>query len=117
MTAYEMRISYWSSDVCSSDLVRFAVWAPNARRVSVVGDFNSWDGRRHVMRARRPSGVWEIFIPRLPIGSTYKYEILGPHGMQPLKDDPVALQAQPEPLRSEERRVGKACVRMWRSRW
>src|SRR3546814_19506804 len=50
------------------------------------------------MRARRPSVVWEIFIPRLPIGSTYKYEILGPHGMQPLKADPVALQAPPAPL-------------------
>lgn len=78
--------------------VRFAVWAPNARRVSVVGDFNSWDGRRHSMRARRPSGVWEIFIPRLSVGSIYQYEILGPHGVQPLKADPVALQAQAAPM-------------------
>ena len=45
--------------------VRFAVWAPNARRVSVVGDFNNWDGRRHAMRLRHPAGVWELFIPRL----------------------------------------------------
>src|SRR3546814_15762620 len=109
-----MRISDWSSDVCSSDLeqitedpysfgpqlgeldmhlfsegnhrqigrvfgsqvlevdgvqgVRFAVWAPNARRVSIVGSFNGWDGRRHPMRLRFPSGVWELFIPRLQIG-------------------------------------------------
>jgi 1,4-alpha-glucan branching enzyme len=80
------------------DGVRFAVWAPNARRVSVVGDFNAWDGRRHPMRARRPSGVWELFVPRLPVGSIYKYEILGPHGLLPLKADPVALQTQPAPM-------------------
>ena len=48
--------------------VRFAVWAPNARRVSVVGDFNGWDGRRHLMRLRYPAGVWELFIPRLQPG-------------------------------------------------
>ncbi|MBU6449557.1 MAG: 1,4-alpha-glucan branching enzyme, partial [Rhodospirillales bacterium] len=53
--------------------VRFAVWAPNALRVSVVGGFNKWDGRRHAMR-RRDSGVWEIFIPRLAAGEIYKYE-------------------------------------------
>lgn len=70
--------------------VRFAVWAPNARRVSVVGSFNNWDGRRHPMRARHPSGIWEIFIPRLQPGDVYKYEILGPHGILPLKCDPVA---------------------------
>jgi len=71
--------------------VRFSVWAPNARRVSVVGDFNSWDGRRHPMRVRYPSGVWEIFIPRIKPGETYKYEILGQHGVLPLKADPMAL--------------------------
>ena len=58
--------------------VRFAVWAPNAQRVSVVGDFNGWDGRRHPMRKRVEAGVWELFIPRLPVGTIYKYEILGP---------------------------------------
>ncbi|WP_414705790.1 1,4-alpha-glucan branching protein GlgB [Pseudomonas sp.] len=73
------------------DGVRFSVWAPNARRVSVVGDFNSWDGRRHPMRQRNPSGVWEIFIPRLTPGEAYKYEILGQHGILPLKADPMAL--------------------------
>jgi 1,4-alpha-glucan branching enzyme len=77
--------------------VRFAVWAPNARRVSVVGDFNTWDGRRHPMRKRVESGVWELFIPRLAHGSLYQYEILGPRGLLPLKADPVALQAQLPP--------------------
>src|SRR5438552_12204067 len=53
----------------------FAVWAPNARRVSVVGDFNGWDGRCHSMRHLGPSGVWEIFIPGVREGTLYKYEI------------------------------------------
>ncbi len=79
------------------DGVRFAVWAPNARRVSVVGDFNGWDGRRHPMRLRHPSGVWEIFIPRLQPGESYKYEILGAHSILPLKSDPVALATQLPP--------------------
>ncbi len=77
--------------------VRFAVWAPNARRVSVVGDFNAWDGRRHPMRKRVEAGIWELFIPRLPSGSAYKYEILGPHGLVPLKADPMALQTEVPP--------------------
>src|ERR1700733_6105412 len=81
----------------SVDGVRFAVWAPNARRVSVVGEFNAWDGRRHAMRKRIESGVWELFIPRLAPGSVYQYEILGPRGPLPLKADPVALQAQVPP--------------------
>jgi len=55
--------------------VRFGVWAPNARRVAVVGDFNSWDGRRHAMRLRPEAGVWEIFIPRLKAGERYKFQI------------------------------------------
>ncbi len=77
--------------------VRFAVWAPNARRVSVVGDFNGWDGRRHAMRARIEAGIWELFIPRLAPGSLYKYEILGPHGLLPLKADPVGLEVEAPP--------------------
>ncbi len=77
--------------------VRFAVWAPNARRVSVVGNFNSWDGRRHPMRLRHPTGVWELFIPRLQAGEIYKYEILGQHGKLPLKADPFALRTQAPP--------------------
>jgi len=77
--------------------VRFAVWAPNARRVSVVGNFNGWDGRRHPMRLRHPSGVWELFIPRLSAGELYKYEILGRHGLLPLKADPLALACEVPP--------------------
>jgi 1,4-alpha-glucan branching enzyme len=78
--------------------VRFAVWAPNATRVSVVGDFNHWDGRRHPMRKRLGVGVWELFIPRLMAGALYKYELLGPDGAPlPLKADPVAWAAQIPP--------------------
>ncbi len=78
--------------------VRFAVWAPNAARVSVVGDFNVWDGRRHPMRLRREAGVWELFIPRLAEGARYKYELLDAAGrVLPLKADPVAQQAEPAP--------------------
>ncbi|MGY2262518.1 1,4-alpha-glucan branching protein GlgB [Pseudomonas sp. SDO55104_S430] len=79
------------------DGVRFAVWAPNARRVSVVGDFNNWDGRRHPMRVRYPTGVWELFIPRLQAGEAYKYEILGKEGILPLKADPMALATSMPP--------------------
>ncbi|MCC0028846.1 MAG: 1,4-alpha-glucan branching protein GlgB [Brucellaceae bacterium] len=76
----------------------FAVWAPNARRVSVVGDFNNWDGRRHAMRLHRGIGVWEIFIPGIGEGDVYKYEIVGPDGaVQPLKADPVGFGAQHPP--------------------
>ncbi|WRT59262.1 1,4-alpha-glucan branching protein GlgB [Pseudomonas fragi] len=77
--------------------VRFAVWAPNARRVSVVGDFNGWDGRRHPMRLRHANGVWELFVPRLQAGEAYKYEVLGANGILPLKADPVALATQLPP--------------------
>jgi 1,4-alpha-glucan branching enzyme len=76
--------------------VRFAVWAPSARRVSVVGGFNGWDGRRHPMR-KRLGGIWEVFVPRLGVGEAYKYEILGPHGLVPLKADPVAMRAEIPP--------------------
>ena len=62
------------------DGFHFAVWAPNARRVSVVGDFNNWDGRRHVMRLRRDTGIWEIFAPDVGGGRAYKYEIIGADG-------------------------------------
>lgn len=78
--------------------VHFAVWAPNAARVSVVGDFNGWDGRRHVMRRRGDVGIWEIFAPGIRPGVTYKYEILGPDGARlPLKADPFALRAELRP--------------------
>ncbi len=78
--------------------VAFAVWAPNAQRVSVVGDFNGWDGRRHPMRKRVECGVWEIFVPGVPEGSRYKYEIAGANGdLLPLKADPVARYAEVRP--------------------
>ncbi len=78
--------------------VVFAVWAPNARRVSVVGDFNGWDGRRHPMRMRHEAGVWELFIPGVQRGACYKYEIIGVDGTKlPLKADPVAFAAEVPP--------------------
>ncbi len=64
------------------------MWAPNAKRVSVVGNFNAWDGRVHPMRALRPGGYWEIFIPDLGIGDPYKFEIIGAGGLPVLKADP-----------------------------
>jgi 1,4-alpha-glucan branching enzyme len=64
----------------------------------VVGDFNSWDRRRHPMRMRQPAGIWELFLPRVAPGSHYKFDILGPDGtMLPLKSDPVARQTEPPP--------------------
>jgi 1,4-alpha-glucan branching enzyme len=81
-----------------ADGVHFAVWAPNARRVSVVGDFNDWDGRRHVMRLRLDTGIWEIFAPDIGAGRTYKYEIIGADGVPlPLKADPFAFQSELRP--------------------
>jgi 1,4-alpha-glucan branching enzyme len=78
--------------------VRFAVWAPNARRVSVVGDFNSWDGRRHPMRLRPEAGVWELFVPQLMSAARYKFEIIGPSGsLLPQKADPVARASEEPP--------------------
>ena len=77
--------------------VAFAVFAPNAQRVSVVGDFNFWDGRRHAMRVRG-NGFWEIFVPGIAVGERYKYEIIGPDGrLIPLKADPVAFAAEARP--------------------
>jgi 1,4-alpha-glucan branching enzyme len=76
----------------------FAVWAPNARRVSVVGDFNGWDGRRHAMRLRHDAGVWEIFVPGIGQGAHYKYEIVGASGaLLPLKADPYGHYAEVPP--------------------
>lgn len=80
------------------DGVRFAVWAPNAGRVSVVGDFNAWDGRRHPMRSRGGGGVWELFVPRVAIGDRYKFEIRTRDGsVLPLKADPYARAAELRP--------------------
>ncbi|MDW4498947.1 1,4-alpha-glucan branching protein GlgB [Sulfitobacter sp. D35] len=78
--------------------VHFAVWAPNARRVAVVGDFNDWDGRRNPMRRRGQTGVWEIFIPGLGEGETYKYELHDPQGnLLPGKADPFGFGAEHPP--------------------
>ena len=88
--------------------VHFALWAPNASRVSVVGDFNFWDGRRHQMRRRGATGVWEIFVPGIHDGALYKYEIAGPDGtVQPLKADPLGFGAEHPPAQaSVVRRLG-----------
>lgn len=76
----------------------FAVWAPNASRVSVVGDFNHWDGRRHPMRLRRECGVWELFVPGVTTGTKYKFELHGSDGRGlPQKADPYGLQAELRP--------------------
>jgi len=78
--------------------VGFVVWAPNALRVSVVGDFNGWDGRRHPMRSRGATGLWELFIPDVPEGSAYKYEIRSRNQEAPfLKADPYAFAAEMRP--------------------
>src|SRR5215831_621679 len=75
----------------------FAVWAPNAAGISVVGDFNGWDGRLHMMRMLGASGVWEIFIPDLGAGTFYKYEIRTQDGGFLLKSDPFAIAAECPP--------------------
>ena len=72
----------------------FHVWAPNAQRVSVVGDFNAWDGRRHTMRKLLGCGVWEIFLPGVAEGAHYKFEVKGCHGAIVLKSDPFAFFGQ-----------------------
>ncbi|MBU6206835.1 MAG: 1,4-alpha-glucan branching protein GlgB [Alphaproteobacteria bacterium] len=78
--------------------VHFAVWAPNAQRVAVVGDFNDWDARRHGMRKRTDVGVWEIFIPDIGPGRAYKFAITGPRGKKlPLKADPYAFATELRP--------------------
>lgn len=80
------------------DGVLFSVWAPNARRVSVVGDFNDWDGRRHSMRVHADCGIWEIFVPGVDVGALYKFEIKSQDGtIQPLKADPYALYMEQAP--------------------
>ena len=78
--------------------MRFAVWAPNASRVSVVGDFNGWDGRRHPMRLRAECGVWEIFLPGVSHGAHYKFELRAQDGrLLPLRADPYALRGELRP--------------------
>ncbi|MGE8634748.1 MAG: GlgB N-terminal domain-containing protein, partial [Achromobacter piechaudii] len=77
--------------------LRCAVWAPNARRVGVVGDFNSWDSRRHPMRLRHAAGVWELFIPGVCAGDCYKFAITDTTGAIVFKADPMARRAQAAP--------------------
>jgi len=78
--------------------VHFAVWAPNAELVSVVGEFNDWDAARHPMRRRADIGVWEVFVPDIAPGSAYKYRITGPAGVVlPLKADPFAFRSELRP--------------------
>ncbi|WP_028784706.1 1,4-alpha-glucan branching protein GlgB [Thalassobacillus devorans] len=76
---------------------RFMVWAPNAQQVSVVGDFNGWDGRKHPMKKMNENGIWHTFIPQLEQGEIYKYEILTPHGHLQLKADPYAFSSELRP--------------------
>jgi 1,4-alpha-glucan branching enzyme len=77
--------------------VAFAVWAPSARSVSVVGDFNSWDGRLHPMRSLGSSGIWELFVPGIADGSRYKFEIRTADGDLALRADPFAFEAELPP--------------------
>jgi 1,4-alpha-glucan branching enzyme len=77
--------------------VHFAVWAPSAQRVSVVGDFNGWDGSAHQMRRLDNSGVWELFVPNLTSGMLYKFEIRTPAGRTFLKADPYAQYTEAPP--------------------
>ena len=77
--------------------VHFAVWAPNARRASVIGDFNGWDGRCHPMRALGRSGIWATFVPGIGMGELYKYEIETPQGRPLQKSDPYAFRMEVRP--------------------
>ncbi len=75
----------------------FAVWAPNARVVRVVGDWNTWDGRLHPMRSLGSSGVWELFVPEAEVGHRYRFEIVGADGALRLKSDPMANATEAPP--------------------
>jgi 1,4-alpha-glucan branching enzyme len=77
--------------------VHFAVWAPNASRVSVVGDFNRWDGRHHPLQNRGASGLWELFVPGLQVGDLYKFEVRGKNGYLANKSDPYAFGSEVRP--------------------
>lgn len=86
------------TEVDGCDGVRFAVWAPNAQRISVVGDFNQWDGRRHPMRLHQNTGIWELFLPGLQEGMLYKYEIKTYYkDYTVLKSDPVGFYHEMRP--------------------
>ena len=92
------------------DGVRFAVWAPRAQAVAVVGDFNLWNGQQHAMRLHPQAGVWELFVPHLGVGDLYKFDITGSNGQRlPLKADPYGLAAELRPATAS--RVGKLGAR------
>ena len=74
-----------------------AVWAPNAERVSVVGPFNLWDGRKHALQTRGGSGIWELFVPGVGPGTLYKYEIRTRAGTTVLKSDPYGFAMELRP--------------------
>ena len=87
--------------------VSFAVWAPRAKAVRVIGDFNDWDGRIHPMRLIGASGVWELFVPDVGVGHVYKYEIRGADDVVRTKADPMARRTEtPAEHRLGRRRVG-----------
>ena len=92
--------------------VRFAVWAPTAKGVSVVGEFNHWNGRRHPMRARGTSGVWELFYPGLCPGDLYRFEIHGADGQIQVKSDPLARSSELRP--SNASRVASDRQHVWK---
>ncbi len=95
------RLFYHLGAICRNhtgiDGVSFSLWAPNAERVSVVGDFNQWDGLRTPMRSLGESGIWEIFIPKMAAGTIYKYEIRTKSGDLRLKSDPLAFSMELRP--------------------
>ena len=99
LSAYD-KLGAHVTEMEGTEGVAFAVWAPNARRVSVVGGFNNWDGRRHPMRKHPGAGLWEIFIPDLRAGERYKYEIKSESGAILLKADPYAFAAEKPPATS-----------------
>lgn len=90
--------------------VAFAVWAPNAQRVSVVGDFNRWDGRVHVMRRRIECGVWELFLPALTDGAFYKFEVRHHDGSLSLKSDPCAFATEAPPATASRVCAGRPFI-------
>ena len=77
--------------------VNFAVWAPNAQGISLIGSFNEWDGRRHPMQKRSPSGIWEIFVPEIGVGQQYKFRVTLKNGEQIDKCDPYGFFAEVPP--------------------
>lgn len=88
---------YYDGPMGAVEGVAFAVWAPNARAVRVVGDFNFWDGGGSAMRTLGESGIWELFVPGVPVGARYKYEICGPDGSWFQKADPMAQATEIPP--------------------